>query len=111
MLAAGAVGIIEDIDVLGMDLALVLFDQGSHRVVEASEVQRGRQTLSERLAFRIAEGGRVVHRIADDLGVAGAHDDQGHFVRDRVERILDDFQEDWIDVWLGCAHFFTSMTT
>ena len=110
VLATRAIGIVEDVDIVRIDSALVLVDQRPHRIVEAAEVQRGRQTLGECLALRIAEGGRVVHRVADDLGVASAHDDQGHFVRDGVERVLDDFQKNGVDVGMCGAHFSTSMT-
>jgi hypothetical protein len=67
-------------------------DQILHRIEEAAEMQRRGEALGERVAGGVADRCRVVHGVAHDGGIGGAHDDQRQFVGDGVERVLDYLQ-------------------
>ena len=55
------VRVVSDEHVAGVDPSLVLAQQVLHGVVEAAEVQGGRQALRQRHSSRVANGRRVVH--------------------------------------------------
>ncbi len=96
MLAAREVGIVADEHVAGRDPSWVLADQVPHGVVEAAEVHRRRQPLRQVRAGGITERRREIHRIPHDRRVRRLHEDQGHLVRNRLERVAQHLEQNRI---------------
>ncbi len=91
------VGIVHGHHVAGPEIAGELGEHARHRVGDRAQVLGDGLGLRDHAAARVAEGGRVVHHVLDDLGARGADDGVGHLVDDRVERALHDGQRDGID--------------
>ena len=86
--------VVDHVDVAGREAVAVALEQRLHRVRDRAELERDRDGLRDRLARRPAEGGRVVHRVADDGGMGGAEDRRRHLVRDGGEGVADDRPQD-----------------
>jgi hypothetical protein len=67
-------------------------------------MQRHGEPVRDNAPLAVAEAGRVVHRIAHDRGIGGAHDDQRHLVGDRRERVLHHLHRDRIGVGAHGGH-------
>src|SRR5207249_3113507 len=98
MLPRRHIRVVEDEYVVEKDVANLCRDQAAHRIVEAAEMHRGGETLRERLALGIANGRGEIHRVAHDARIGGFHRHERHFVGDRIETVLQNFEQKWIDV-------------
>ena len=67
-----------------------------HRFGDGAQVLGDGLGLRHHLALGVAERGREVHHVLDDLRARDADHRVGHLVDDRVERALDDREGDGI---------------
>ncbi|MDP7603352.1 MAG: hypothetical protein QF546_05895, partial [Alphaproteobacteria bacterium] len=86
MHAATAVGIVPDEHVAGPHVAAIILDELGQGIGERAQVQRHGQTIRDGPALGVAKPRRIIHGIAHDRGIGGAHDDQRHLVGDRAQR-------------------------
>src|SRR5262245_63329277 len=60
-------------------------------------MQGDRLSLGDHLSLRVAERGREIHDVLDDLGASDPDDGIGHVVDNGIETALDDGKGDGID--------------
>ena len=88
MHSAGAIGVIENINIALLEITFVSLCQVPHGIRKRTEMDRCGQALRHRSAVPITDSGRVVHRITDNVRIGRSHDDQSQFVGDSTESIL-----------------------
>ena len=65
-----------------------------HREGHHAQVDRDVTALGDEPAARVGERARQVARLLEERGARGAHDDEAHLIRDRVDRVAHDLQRD-----------------
>jgi hypothetical protein len=91
------IGVVQDDGVAGGDPAAPALLHRAHRLGDGAQVLGDGLGLGHHLALGVADGGRVVHHVFDDLGLGGADDGVGDLVDDRVHRVLDDGEGDRVE--------------
>ena len=97
VLPAGAVRVVGNEDVAGTRGVGVLGAEVPHHRREAAELHREGEALRDEAAVAVAEGGGVVHRVANDRRVRASHQDERHLVGRRRERVPDDLERDRVE--------------
>ena len=92
MLTATAVGVVHDEDVTRRHFSTILQGKVLHRVWESAQLHGQRQALGDYFAGTVAQGRRIVHRIAHDGRIGTAHEHQSHLVSDRRQSVLEHFK-------------------
>src|SRR5262245_34619598 len=89
-------GIVQAIDIARLHPIAIAGDRGGERVGEGRQVSGQREALRDRATFAVAEGGRVIHVVAQHAGVRRAQDRQSHLVGDRQQRVAEQLERDRI---------------
>ncbi len=97
VIAAGDIGIVQDIDIVGRNGLAIAGDDRAHRVAAAAGMNRDAVGLRDDLAVAVAEKAGEIVAHAEDGATRRAHHDPAHLLRDVVELFLDKRQLDDID--------------
>ena len=87
------IGVVEDEDIARSDRRAKFSGDAAHRIGDRAEMQRQSHALGDEPALRVAQRAAHIHRILQIIGVGGTHERDRHLVDDRINSMLEEFEQ------------------